>query len=158
MPAARCATCLCFYVACFANAEHTVIVAMLWGCFWLLKNVFQCQRFWNLDNQTCELRWETTQIELVMNEAAPLIAHVQVRGAHFKSYDDRWDGHFSWRRFPLKWAEMLNSQNNTSTDINNLVRADVHCQLPSYFCFVFKWLKVLKCSVFMLSITLLYGW
>lgn len=39
-----------------------------------------------LDNQTCELRRETTQIELVMNEAAPLMARVQVRGAHFKSY------------------------------------------------------------------------
>lgn len=45
-----------------------------------------------LDNQTCELRWETTQIELVMNEAAPLIAHVQVRGAHLKSYDDIFHG------------------------------------------------------------------
>lgn len=53
------------------------------------------------DNQTCELQWETMQIELVMNEVAPLIAHVQVRGVHFKSYDDRRDGHFSWRKFPL---------------------------------------------------------
>lgn len=55
-----------------------------------------------LDNQTCELRRETTQIELVMNEAAPLMARVQVRGAHFKSYYDRRDrdGHFS-RRIPI---------------------------------------------------------
>lgn len=55
-----------------------------------------------LDTQTCELRKETTQIEFVMNEAAPLMAHVQVRGAHFKSCNDRRDrdGHFS-RRIPI---------------------------------------------------------
>lgn len=37
-----------------------------------------------------------------MNEAAPLMAHVQVRGARFKSYYDRrdWDARFS-RRIPI---------------------------------------------------------
>lgn len=93
-----------------------------------------------LNNQTCELQRQTTQIGLVMNEAAPLMAHVQVRGAHFKSYYDmlNWDGHFS-RRIPIShngqnvlarsvshtgsW-KMLNAHNNAS--IKNLICAQVH--------------------------------
>lgn len=67
---------------------------------WLPKNCRSVPALFGgkLDNQTCELQ-TTNQIELVMNEAAPLMAHVQVRGAYFKSYYDRRerDVHFSRR-------------------------------------------------------------
>lgn len=112
---------------------------------WQCKNVTLWKHFsGKLDNQTCELRWET--IQKVSDEwGLPLTAHVQARGTQFKSYYDTQErggpcymeitiSHNGENELPRSvwntgWQKMLNTHNNNNNgSINNQTRADICCR------------------------------